>query len=230
MKAILSSYHAGLAGTRPVRALREVVQVCFRNPVLRSKLALEVAGLDELRNFSDPALIVANRSSHLDTAVILCTLPRSRRQFTAVAAGGAGSPLPRRLLDDGWSIIVSERSAAELAVQQQVPVIPVGLRGTYAAAMPQGGSWLRPGRARVAVRYGRPIFAEPDEPSRELAVRIASAIEALIAEDATSWWAVQRGSATIDNVPPAGSWRRTWEHTAEPTLGGKPREAKIWRS
>jgi 1-acyl-sn-glycerol-3-phosphate acyltransferase len=258
------------ARTWPVRGLREVVQVCGLNPLLRSEVALDVEGLDDLRNFSGPALIVANHSSHLDTAVLLCTLPRPRRRRTAVAAaadyffdtvwraagsalvfntfpierrGGSESTLPGELLADGWSIIVypeGTRStdgfpgrfrmgAAWLAVQHQVPVIPVGLRGTY-AAMPRGRGWPRPGRTRVSVRYGAPIFPQLGETPRELAPKIANAVQELIAEDLTSWWAVQRGSANADSAPPPGSWRRIWEQTAAPATGGKPRRTKIWRS
>jgi 1-acyl-sn-glycerol-3-phosphate acyltransferase len=79
------------------------------------------------------------------------------------------------------------------------------------------------------VRYGSPIFPQPGETPRELAPRIATAVRQLIAEDATSWWAVQRGSE-VDQAPPPGSWRRIWEQTAAPAEGGKPRRTKIWRS
>jgi 1-acyl-sn-glycerol-3-phosphate acyltransferase len=164
------------------------------------------------------------------------TFPMERR-------GGSESSLPGDLLADGWSLIVypdGTRSpdgvpgrfrmgAAWLAVSHRVPVIPVGLRGTY-AAMPRGRSWPRSSRTRVAVRYGAPIFPTPGETPRELAPKIANAVQGLIAEDATSWWAVQRDSARLDQIPPPGSWRRIWEQTAAPTQGGKPHRAKIWRS
>jgi 1-acyl-sn-glycerol-3-phosphate acyltransferase len=258
------------ARTRPVRALREVVQLCGLNPLLRSGVALDVAGVENLRNIDGAALIVANHSSHLDTAVLLATLPASRRRRTAVAAtadyffttvwraagsalvfntfpmerrGGSESSLPGTLLADGWSIIVypeGTRSpdgtpgsfrmgAARLAASHSVPVIPVGLRGTY-AAMPRGLGWPHSGRTRVAVRYGAPIFPQPGQTARELGPKIANAVQELIAEDAATWWAVQRDSAHLDQVPPPGSWRRIWEQTAAPAQGGKPHRAKIWRS
>jgi 1-acyl-sn-glycerol-3-phosphate acyltransferase len=257
------------ARTRPVRVLREVVQVAGVKPLLRGEIALDVAGVEHLLAFDRPALIVANHASHLDTAVLLSTLPTARRRRTAVAAaadyffgtvwraagsaiafntfpierrGGSESPLPGQLLADGWSIIVypeGTRSpdgfprrfrlgAAWLAVTHSVPVIPVGIRGTY-AAMPRGRAWPRPGRTRVAVRYGAPIFPQPGETPRELAPRIATAVRELIAEDTTSWWAVQRGLG-VERPPPPGSWRRIWEQTAAPAEGGKPRRTKIWRS
>ena len=80
-----------------------------------------------------PALFVANHSSHLDTAVLLTTLPKERRRRTAVAAaadyffdvwwrasgssiafntfpierkGGSLSSTPADLIADGWSIVV----------------------------------------------------------------------------------------------------------------------------
>jgi 1-acyl-sn-glycerol-3-phosphate acyltransferase len=256
------------ARTRPVRVLREVSQVAGVKPLLRGEVALDVAGVEHLRAIDRPALIVANHASHLDTAVLLSTLPTARRRRTAVAAadyffgtvwrsagsaivfntfplerrGGSESPLAGQLLADGWSIIFypeGTRSpdgfprhfgigAAWLAVTHSVPVIPVGIRGTY-AAMPRGRVWPRSGRSRVAVRYGGPIFPHPGETPRELAPRIATAVRELIAEDATSWWAVQRGSG-VEEAPPPGSWRRIWEQTAAPAEGGKPRRAKIWRS
>ena len=180
------------ARTRPVRALRELVQVCGLNPLLRSEVALDVAGVENLRNIDGASLIVANHSSHLDTAVLLATLPASRRRRTAVAAaadyffetvwraagsalvfntfpmerrGGSESSLPGNLLADGWTLIVypeGTRSpdgipgrfrmgAASLAVSHQVPVIPVSLRGTY-AAIPRGRGRLLL-RHRVAGRW-----------------------------------------------------------------------------
>ncbi len=79
-------FPTGWARTRPVRVLREFVQVVGLKNLLRKELAIDVQGLEELRRYDGPALIVANHSSHLDTAVLLTTLPTARRRTTAVAA------------------------------------------------------------------------------------------------------------------------------------------------
>ena len=78
----------GWARTAPVRALRECVQVVAVKNVMRKELSVEVYGLDELRALDGPALIVANHASHLDTAVLLSTLPAKRRRRTAVGVAG----------------------------------------------------------------------------------------------------------------------------------------------
>ena len=264
-----SVFPTGWARSAQVRVLREVVQVAGVKPLTHSQVSLDVHGLDELRGFHSPALIVANHASHLDTAVLLSTLPPARRRRTAVAAAAdyffdtwwraGGSAIafntfpiarggtsrlatPGELLAGGWSVVVfpeGTRSpdgfpgrfklgAAWLAVQHRVPVIPVGLRGTY-AAMPRGSSWPVRGRPRVSVRYGEPIMPGPDETVRQLAPRISAAVSALLVEDATSWWTAQRGSDAQALAPPLGSWRRTWEQTEAPSEGGRPRPASIWR-
>ncbi|HLM22702.1 MAG TPA: 1-acyl-sn-glycerol-3-phosphate acyltransferase, partial [Propionibacteriaceae bacterium] len=74
----------GWARSTPVRALREFVQVIGVKNVMRRELSVEVYGLDELRQLEGAALIVANHASHLDTAVLLSTLPTKRRRRTAV--------------------------------------------------------------------------------------------------------------------------------------------------
>lgn len=263
-------FPTGWARTLPVRALRQVVQASGLAGLVRSLVTLEVHGLAELRHFDAPALIVANHASHLDTGVLLTSLPASRRRRTAVAAAadyffdtwwraggsaiafntfpierrrGALSDTPGKLLASGWSVVVypeGTRSpdgflgrfklgAAWLAVQHQVPVIPVGIRGTY-AAMPRGRAWPVRGRPRVSVRYGAPIHPQPGESVRHLAPRIAAAVSALVEEDATSWWLAQRrpdGPVAVD--PPPGSWRRTWQQSEPPVEGGRRPHPAIWR-
>ena len=68
----------------PVRAVRECVQVGAVKPMVRKELSVEVYGLDELRQLDGPALIMANHASHLDTAVLVSTLPTKRRRHSAV--------------------------------------------------------------------------------------------------------------------------------------------------
>src|SRR5688572_5283004 len=78
------AFPTGWARLAPVRALRESVQVVGVKNLVRRELSLEVYGLDELRQLQGPALIMANHASHLDTAVLLSTLPPERRRRTAV--------------------------------------------------------------------------------------------------------------------------------------------------
>lgn len=264
--------HYGTAWARslPVRMVREVTQVGVLGPLLRRELTLDVHGLDELRTVEGPVLLVANHSSHLDTAALLGTLPASRRRTTAVAAvadyffdswwraGGSAvafntlpiekpdgslADTPAQLLSSGWSIIVYPEgtrsadgftapfrtAAAQLAIEQGVPVVPVGLRGTY-AAMPRGRAWPASGRPRVCVRYGAPLVATPTDTPESYSARIERAVQELIAEDTTSWWTVQRSGEQPVQDPPSASWRRIWQQSEEPAVGGRPARSRIWRN
>jgi 1-acyl-sn-glycerol-3-phosphate acyltransferase len=268
----------GWARSAPVRAVREFVQVVGVKNVMRKELAVEVYGLDELRQLNGAALIVANHASHLDTAVLVSTLPAGRRRRTAVGVAsdyffdswvrtsasaiafnafpiwpspiGASSieqgdealtSTPAKLLAKGWSVVLFPEgsrsndgfvrpfrsSAAQLAVECQVPVVPVGIRGTY-AAMPRGSYWPVPGRPRVSVRYGLPLMARSDETVDGFSAKIAEAVQELLAEDAATWWKTQRRLAGVLE-PPAASWRRIWQQSDPPVRGGKLPEIHIWR-
>jgi 1-acyl-sn-glycerol-3-phosphate acyltransferase len=264
-----SRFRTGWARTPPANVLREVVQVAGLGPIVRREVDLDVHGLEYVRELEGPALFVANHSSHLDTAVLLTTLPKQRRRRTAVAAaadyffdvwwrasgssiafntfpierkGGSLSSTPADLIADGWSIVVypeGTRSVdgvmgrfrmggAWLAVHNQVPVIPVGLRGTY-AAMPRGRGWPVPGRPRVSVRYGAPIVPRPDETPREMQPKIVKAVRALVAEDEATWWEVQRHGEDAVAKPPNARWARIWQQAAPPEPGGRRRSSRIWR-
>jgi 1-acyl-sn-glycerol-3-phosphate acyltransferase len=234
---------------------------------MRNELAVEVYGLDELRQVVGPALIVANHASHLDTAVLVSTLPAERRRRTAVGVvgdyffdswirtsasaivfdtfpleeRGALTSTPARLLAKGWTVVVFPEgtrssdgfvrpfrtNAAQLAVGEHVPVIPVGILGTY-AAMPRGSYWPVPGRPRVSVRYGTPITPRPDQTPEQFAPKIVGAVKELLAEDAATWWRTQRGTAEVPE-PPAASWRRIWQQSDPPVNGGKVPDMPIWR-
>jgi 1-acyl-sn-glycerol-3-phosphate acyltransferase len=246
------------ARTPAAIAVREVLQKGALNSVLRFEVNPQVSGLDSLGKLRGPALIVANHSSHLDTPLLLCTLPDAMRRKTAVAAAadyffdtwwratasaivfntfpierrsGKLSATPGDLLADGWNVVVfpegtrspdgwMERfrmGAAYLAVEHGVPVIPVGIKGSF-AAMPRGRGWPVPGRPAVAVRYGDPLYPVEGESARDFAPRISAAVSALLDEEATTWWEARRrvalGASPSQSGPDAARWRRVWESTA----------------
>lgn len=246
------------ARTPAAIAAREVLLQGGLNAVMRWEVAPRVSGLDALGKVDGSCLIVANHSSHLDTPLVLCTLPGPWRRRTAVAAaadyffdtwwratassimfntfpierrGGKLSSTPGDLLADGWNVVVfpegtrspdgyMERfrmGAAYLAVEHQVPVVPVGIKGSF-AAMPRGRNWPVPGRPEVGVRYGEPLYPQPGESARAFAPRIAAAVAALLDEESTSWWeARQRVAAgtSPSQARPADTarWRRVWAQT-----------------
>jgi len=172
------------------------------------------------------------------TALVFGTVPIERR-------GGAPTTTPARLLAQGWNVVVypeGTRSpdgwpsrfrpgAAALALECDAPVVPIAVRGSY-AAMPRGRSWPAPGRPRVSLRFGDPVRARPDEDALAFAGRIQAEVARLLDEDATDWWSSLRRAA--DGVqpalegPPASSWRRTWESSrpVEPPAETGPR---VWR-
>ena len=259
------------ARTPAAIAVREVLQKGALNSVLRFEVNPQVSGLDSLLKLNGPALIVANHSSHLDTPLLLCTLPDGMRRKTAVAAaadyffdtwwratasaivfntfpierrGGKLSSTPGDLLADGWNVVVfpegtrspdgwMERfrmGAAYLAVEHGVPVVPVGIKGSF-AAMPRGRGWPIPGRPAVAVRYGDPLRPAEGESAREFAPKISAAVSALLDEESTTWYESRRrvaaGQSPSQSGPDAARWRRVWESTAPiKPAGTKPRAWK----
>jgi 1-acyl-sn-glycerol-3-phosphate acyltransferase len=228
-------------------------------------------GQDVLPN-GRPVIFVANHSSHLDTPMILLSLPDSYRRRTAVAAAadyffdtwwrafvsslvfntfpverkaGGLTDLPGTLLRSGWSMVVypeGTRSpdgwmtrfrmgAAWLAVEHQVPVVPIALRGSF-AAMPRGSRWPRPGRPEVRLRFGPAVEPAEGESIRQFAPRVQAAVAALLDEDAGTWWGAQQRAASHSTPDPTGpkkaaQWRRLWEQAGAPTKASARLQA--WR-
>ena len=121
------------ARTPTTNAVREVVLGVGFHALLRSQLKVRAHGTDVLERLEGPVVFVANHSSHVDTGLIMTTLPPRWRRRTAVAAaadyffdtwwraagsavlfntfpierrGGTLSNTPGYLLADGWSIVV----------------------------------------------------------------------------------------------------------------------------
>jgi len=255
------------------RVAREVVQKGALEPLFRSQVRPHVEGLDVLDRVQGPVIFAANHASHLDTPLILLSLPDEWRRRTAVAAaadyffdtwwravgsaiafnampierrGGSLAATPGDILDEGWSLVVfpeGTRStdgwlgkfmagAAWLAVEHQVPVIPVAHRGTF-AAMPRGQNWPSPGRQAVTVRFGEPLHARQGESARDFAPRVRLAVATLLDEERTTWWESRRRAATGQTPDPSGpavaQWRRVWEQTQPPVVDSGSPAPRAWR-
>jgi len=152
------------ARSRPARAAREVILRGGLGPLISRQTTLRVSGLDVFDDLEAPAIICANHTSHLDTPLILTSLPLEWQRKVAVGAAadyffdvwwralgsalafstfpierhGVGlSETPTRLLSEGWSLVM----------------FPEGTRS------PDGWARrLRPGAAALALATGTPII------------------------------------------------------------------------
>jgi 1-acyl-sn-glycerol-3-phosphate acyltransferase len=151
------------ARTRPARVAREVALRGGLAPLVRRETSIRIEGLDIFDDLTGPVIIVANHTSHLDTALLLTTLPATwQRKVTVGAAAdyffdawwraigsalffatfpierrGTGlSDTPAKLIEAGWSIVM----------------FPEGTRS------PDGWTRrFRPGAAALAHSQGIPI-------------------------------------------------------------------------
>jgi 1-acyl-sn-glycerol-3-phosphate acyltransferase len=259
------------ARSRPARVAREVLLRGGLSPLLHREATVRVEGRDVFDGIDGPAIVVANHTSHMDTALLLTTLPLERQRTIAVGAAAdyffdawwraVGSALlfatfpierhgrglsetPAAIIESGWSILMfpeGTRSpdgwthrfrpgAAALARLHNIPIVPVGLVGSF-AAMPRGRNWPVPGRPEVHVRYGRPIYPIAEESALAMNTRMVAAISALLDEDETDWYAAARRAAAGQTPPSSGPavapWRRTWASSAHPAA--PEQRSAAWR-
>jgi 1-acyl-sn-glycerol-3-phosphate acyltransferase len=180
------------------------------------------------------------------TALAFGTVPLDRRATTA-----SSSSTPRELLDAGWNLLIFpegtrspdgqlgsfKSGTARLSMSAQVPIIPIGLRGAY-AAMPRGRGWPVAGRRRVSIRFGAPLRLRPEENAKQLTERTRRSVRQLCAEDAGTWWEsiskepISKESQAAGQAEIAGEparWRRVWA-ASEPVQHEAPLLDDPWDS
>jgi 1-acyl-sn-glycerol-3-phosphate acyltransferase len=178
----------------------------------------------------------------LGTALVFSTFPVDRH-------GGGGTATAAQLLAEGWSLVLFpegtrsadgwmqgfKQGAAHLALRHGIPVVPLAIRGSY-AAMPKGRSWPRPGRPGVSVRFGPPVWPDLGATHEATTGRLAAAVSRLWDEDEHDWYSSLRRAADGTTPLPEGpeaarpdgspSWRRTWEASAPLR---RPGRGRVWR-
>ena len=122
------------ARSAPARAVREAILTFGFRPIVWTETEPRVEGLDQLRNVKPPVMFLANHASHMDTPLVLCSLPKEWRRRTAVAAaadyffdvwwraastalvfntfpiertgGKRATTTARQLVSEGWNLLV----------------------------------------------------------------------------------------------------------------------------
>ena len=223
-----------------------------------------------------PAVIFApNHHSHVDTPLMVTAVPEPWRSRLTVAAaadyffdkrlkgaisalalnalpldrevtGRKSSDLIRRLIDDGWSLVIYPEGgrspdgwgqefkggAAYLSSRTGAPVVPVFIDGT-GAIYGKGMKRPKPGKSRVV--FGRPLRPVEGESTRRFNARIEAAVTALGDEALTDYWtARQRAAAkTAPKLtgPEYQGWRRQWQLSEQRELGAagmRRRQKRRW--
>jgi 1-acyl-sn-glycerol-3-phosphate acyltransferase len=130
-----ADYETAWARRYPARAARAILLDQLVRPAVRLVISPDVHGLDRVAGLEGPTIFVANHHSHLDTPVLLSSLPERWRHRVVVAAAAdyffdtrvkgalsalvlAALPVERSRLDrrpleqalallaDGWSLVI----------------------------------------------------------------------------------------------------------------------------
>ena len=72
---------------REVRAVRALITDYLTRPALRAVTSPEVTGLERIAHIKAPVIFAANHASHIDTPLLLASLPERFRHKTSIGAG-----------------------------------------------------------------------------------------------------------------------------------------------
>jgi 1-acyl-sn-glycerol-3-phosphate acyltransferase len=150
----------------PARLARAIVLDNVTRPVARLVAPTTVRGDEHLRHLEAPVIFVANHASHLDTPLLLTTLP-ARFRHRAVVAAAADYFFDRRWKAALWSFSLAAIPIERSRVNRRSMDTAAELvdEGWNLVIFPEGGrspdGWAQPFRpasaAYLARRTGRPV-------------------------------------------------------------------------
>ena len=172
-------YETAWARRYGVRLARSVVLDGVVRPAVQALASPTVHGLDRLEAVTGPVIFAANHSSHIDTPLLLVSLPLRFRHRTVVAAGAD------YFFDKAWKSALSASALAAIPIERT----KVSRRSADNAAAlldegwnlviyPEGGrtpdGWAQPfraGAAYLSVRTGAPVVPVHLEGTRRIVRR-----------------------------------------------------------
>jgi len=160
-----ADYDTSWARRAPARAIRRLLLQYVTRPLVRIVAPPTIIGLDRLEQLEGPVIFAGNHSSHLDTSLVLASLPVRFRHHAIVAAGAdywfdehwkaaiaalwlniipierekvgrKSADLTASLIEDGWNLVI----------------FPEGSRSRDGFIAP-----FRGGAAYLGIRCGVPI-------------------------------------------------------------------------
>ena len=158
-------YETGWARRYPARLARALLLDGVTRPVVHALASPSVDGLDRIEALEAPAIFAANHNSHVDTPLVLTSLPERFRHRTVVAAG-ADYFFDRRWKGAVWALTINAIPVERIRVSPQSTKLAVSLveQGWSLVIFPEGGrspdGWgqsHRAGAAYLAVRTGAPV-------------------------------------------------------------------------
>lgn len=196
--------------------------------LLSLRLDIELVSADSVAGLQPPVVFAANEQGSMDYHLLRFALP-SRVRPTMIAPSRAlaagrnvvvftDEPVKRRLVGEFSSV------PAALANQHNVPIVPVGLVGTF-KLLDILKLALR-SRPKVSIRFGAPVYTRGRSLS-EATGEVQARVEELVLEGELSWWTVQRrrGGASSGTTLSAPRWSRLWDQAAPKSAP----EHRIWR-
>jgi len=251
-RSLGSDFDTAWARTPPARVARAVLLEGVVRPAVGAVASPTVTGTDRLAGLEGPVIFAANHASHLDTPLLLTSLPAEFRHRTVVAAA-ADYFFDRRIKAIASALVISaipidRTTVSRRSLDRAAEFLQDGLN---LVIFPEGGrtpdGWAQPfraGAAFLATRCGVPVVPVHIEGSRRVlrkgggglrrsstTVTFGSPIrpEADLADTRALSAAIERAVAVLADEQAADWWtaRRRAASGATPPLRGP--EAGPWR-
>lgn len=186
--------------------------------ILSLRFDIEFVGAGNLDGLRQPFVFGANEQGAMDYHLFRLALPKRLRP-TMIA--------PSRALARGQNVVVFTDNpqagrpvgefssvAASLANQHNVPLVPIGLVGTFKLndliKLPVTT------RPKVSIRIGAPLYVRGRRLS-QATTELQDTVEQLVHEGDLTWWQIEQRRVTVPQPPtpePIPRWRRLWDQAA----------------